>query len=406
MTAPPHDTEAEESVLGAMLLSDLAIDAVAEALPASDFYGPSHGLIYDAILSLRTSGVKVDAVTVGDSLKATGALDKIGGSAKLLELMTNTPSTAAVMHYAEIVINQALRRRLMGEAYELIDQASDPARNVLETLDAHRALMATLGGAIIDKEPDDTSVEEFLAEHQEHDPLAKWVVHGLIRKRHKLTLVAGESHGKSVLMRYVAICAAYGINPFRHTKERPIRTMIVDLENPEDALCESFEMILRKVWRESSETEVTNRLWWRPAGIDLRKRVDVAELENVIRARRPELVCLGPMYCAFEMKPGEAWETPARQVQNVLKQLMVRYDFALILEDHAPQPDSTGKRILRPYGSSFWRRWLDIGIGMEPINDENTAFELQRWKGRVGTDWPKYIQRGVPGGWPWEARWE
>jgi hypothetical protein len=119
-------------------------------------------------------------------------------------------------------------------------------------------------------------------------------------------------------------------------------------------------------------------------------------------------VCLGPMYQAFDMKPGEAWETPARQVQRVLKQLMVRYDFALILEDHAPQADSSGKRPMRPYGSSFWRRWLDIGIGMEPIGETRTSFELNQWKKRVGTDWPSHIERGdnIGSPWPWVPRWE
>jgi hypothetical protein len=168
-------------------------------------------------------------------------------------------------------------------------------------------------------------------------------------------------------------------------------------------------MILKPVLDNFGEdSEAINRIWWRPAGIDLRNRVDVAHLENVIRKRRPELVCFGPMYCAFDTKNGENWETPAKAVQKVFKDLMVRYDFALILEDHAPQADSSGKRPMRPYGSSFWRRWLDIGIGMEPIGTGRSSFELNQWKSRVGTDWPKFIERGdnVGSPWPWVPRWE
>ena len=408
MSEPPNNQEAEECVLGAMLMSNQAIDAVIDTLVAEDFYKPAHAVIYSAIVKMRQAGGKIDTMTIGTELGRTDTLDRIGGMPTLLELVINTPSTGAVDKYAEFVIEASLRRRLMGEASELAAQAADLTRSVEDVLDAHRATMATIGSTAIHSEPDDISVEEFVELHKDADPLSKWVIHGLIRKRHKLMLVAGESHGKSVLMRYIAICAAYGLHPFRHSMERPIRTLIVDLENPEDVLTESFEMILKKVVQEVPQGITQNRLWWRPAGINLRNRVDLAQLENVIRVRRPELVCLGPMYCAFEMKPGEPWETPARQVQNALKTLMVRYDFALIIEDHAPQADSSGKRPMRPYGSSFWRRWLDIGIGMEPINDPPTAFEMKIWKGRVGTDWPKFIERGDTSGstWPWVPRWE
>jgi replicative DNA helicase len=404
---PPHDLEAEESLLGAMLLSANVIDVVSESVLASDFYKPSYAIIYDAITRLRAKGGGIDAVTVMDEIQGQGLLDMIGDPSIFISLQANTPSIANGRHYADIIMEHALRRRMVTEGQEWVEQAYNVTYSAHDVLETHQAVVAEMGAAIVDSEPDDVSVEEFM--QRERESVAKWVIHGLIRRQHKLMLIAPEGSGKSVALRFIAVCAAYGIQPFRHDRVKPIRTLIVDLENPEDALFETFEMILRKVTDFNPQSETVNRLWWKPAGINLRNRADVAALENVIKTRRPDLVCLGPMYCAYENKPGESWEGPALEVQRTLKRLMVRYDFALMLEDHMPQADSHGKRPLRPYGSSMWRRWLDIGIGLEPTEEDcYDSFNLKHWKGsRTHTDWPTHIERGSVSGskWPFVGEW-
>ena len=412
MTVPPHDIEAEESILGAMMISYIAVDSVIESLVASEFYRPAHQTVYATMSELYGSGVKIDAVTVGNALKNSEALQDIGGPPGLIRLMADAVSTSGVRHYAEIVSGHALRRRMMGEGQELINQAQDLSLNVMDALDAHRATMESLGTTIIDHEPDDVAIEDFM--NRPKDLISPWVIYGIIRRRHKLMLVGGEGGGKSWLLRFIAICAAYGIEPFRQKVCQPVRTLVVDLENPEDALYDSFELILKKVTTFNPQSETVNRLWWRPQGMNLRNRVDLAAFENVIRVRRPDLVCLGPLYAAYENSSKDfGWETAAREVQTILKRLMVRYDFALMIEDHAPQGDGIGKREMRPYGSSFWRRWPDIGIGMEPLGSGDTlrddAFRLTRWRGdRVPTDWPKVIERGsaTKSPWPFIGRWE
>ena len=412
MTDIPYDAEAEECVLGAMLLSYQAVETVSEFMASTDFYGPGHGLLFDTIVGLYSSGTKSDTVTVADALTRAGALEDVGGRSALVRMTVNTPAVSSARHYAEIVLDRSLRRRLMIEATELASQARDMSLDVTDVLDSHRALVSTLGATLIDHEPDDIAVEDFLKLPK--DQMSPWVVHGIIRRRHKLMLVGGEGSGKSWMLRFIAICAAYGVEPFRHTIVDPIRTLIVDLENPDDALFDSFEAILRQVTNFNPQSETVARLWHRPQGMNLRNRVDLAELENVIRARRPDLVCLGPLYAAYENSAKDfGWETAAREVQTVLKRLMVRYDFALMIEDHAPQADGSGKRVMRPYGSSFWRRWPDIGIGMEPLSsgdeEREDAFRLTRWRGdRVVTDWPKIIERGSATGspWPFVGRWE
>jgi replicative DNA helicase len=405
-TVSPHDLDLERTLLGTLMLSPTAINAVADVLVPSDFYSPLHGAVFSAILVLRDSGLAVDATTVYSALESRGEGGLTSPSA-LLQLVVDAGVTTSVPQYASAILDKALRRRMINEGLGLAASAANLGMNAEDILESHQATVASMGLSVIDREPDDMTVEEFLA--RPRNEISPWAVHGLIRKRHKIMIVGGEGAGKSWVLRFVAICAAYGIQPFRHTTIPPIRTLIIDLENPEDALYDSFETMLKQVRKVTPQQESLARLWWRPAGINLRNRVDVAELENVIRTRRPELVCLGPLYAAYENTASDfGWETAAREVQRALKSLMVRYDFGLLIEDHAPQSDDRGKRQMRPYGSSYWRRWPDVGIGMEPIESRQNAFRLTRWRGdRVPTDWPSTIIRGseISSPWPFVGRW-
>jgi len=134
---PPQNLEAEESVLGAMLLSPGAIDAVTEILSAEDFYRESHGTIFSTCRRLYQLGEPVDAITVVDALEERSELEGVGGKAKLHELAALVPATANAAHYARIVREMATLRGLVragseiarlgqerpGETGDLVDRA-------------------------------------------------------------------------------------------------------------------------------------------------------------------------------------------------------------------------------------------------------------------------------------------
>ena len=100
---PPQSLDAEESVLGAMMLSPGAIAAVSEILEDPDFYRESHSRIYRAALTLYAKGEPVDAITLVDELEERGELDGVGGRARIHELATLVPTTANAAHYARII---------------------------------------------------------------------------------------------------------------------------------------------------------------------------------------------------------------------------------------------------------------------------------------------------------------
>ena len=92
---PPHNLEAEESLLGAMMLSREALTAAVEAhVEARDFYKPAHGLIYDAAFTLHSQGEPVDTVTVAEELRRSGQIESIGGRQSLLRIQAATPSVS------------------------------------------------------------------------------------------------------------------------------------------------------------------------------------------------------------------------------------------------------------------------------------------------------------------------
>src|SRR5438105_6041236 len=117
--APPQNLEAEESVLGAMLLSPGAIGAVSEVLDASDFYRESHAKMYRAALALYAKGEPVDAITLVDELEERSELESVGGRVRLHELAALVPATANAAHYARIVREMATLRGLIAAGQQI-----------------------------------------------------------------------------------------------------------------------------------------------------------------------------------------------------------------------------------------------------------------------------------------------
>jgi replicative DNA helicase len=134
---PPQNLDAEESVLGAMMLSPGAIGAVSEILDASDFYRESHSKIYRAALALYARGEPVDAITLVDELEQRGELEDVGGRSRVHELAALVPASGNAGHYARIVREMATLRGLirvgsevsklgwerLGEPQDLVDRA-------------------------------------------------------------------------------------------------------------------------------------------------------------------------------------------------------------------------------------------------------------------------------------------
>ena len=180
LIAPPHNLAAEQSVLGAILLSDHALYAlvIEEGLRPDDFYRERHGTIYSAMLELYNESEPVDTLTVIDRLKALGKLDDVGGPASIDELTGLVPAAGHARRYAQIVREQALLRRLLASTYEIQESVLNHEAQPRELVEL--AEKAMLEVARDDRRKDFRKIEDVL--HVELDKL-----HALSREGTSLT---------------------------------------------------------------------------------------------------------------------------------------------------------------------------------------------------------------------------
>jgi len=127
---PPQNMEAEQSVLGSLLIDRNAIVRIAPFLQAADFYRDAHGQIYTAILELHERREPADFVTLSDELERCGRLESIGGPAYLTSLINSVPTSIHVEHYAHIVERTAILRRLIEAAGKIAGLAYEEAEEV------------------------------------------------------------------------------------------------------------------------------------------------------------------------------------------------------------------------------------------------------------------------------------
>jgi len=132
---PPHSIEAEESVVGGVFLDNAAYDRIADTVSADDFYVERNARIFAALATLSAEGLPMDVVTVGERLKQNGELSRVGGMAYLVELCERVPTAANIEHYALIVRENAVLRRMIRVSTEIIEQAYSSAGDSAEFID-------------------------------------------------------------------------------------------------------------------------------------------------------------------------------------------------------------------------------------------------------------------------------
>lgn len=138
---PPHSIESEQSVLGALLLSNSSVDRIG-ALRPGHFYRDDHRRIFTAILSLIERNKPADVLTVFEALESSGDADRVGGLAYLGEIANNTPSAANVGRYAETVVDRATLRALLSAADEICAKVDRPGETRAKLDDAQASIMA------------------------------------------------------------------------------------------------------------------------------------------------------------------------------------------------------------------------------------------------------------------------
>jgi len=224
-----------------------------------------------------------------------------------------------------------------------------------------------------------------------------WVIPQLIEKGERVIVVAAEGVGKTMLARQIALCSAAGLHPFTMSKIAPIRTLTVDLENPERIIRRTSKQIMGAALHYGHVRKAEAHLLIKPAGLDLLKASDRAILEEAIEDAKPQLLIMGPLYKSFIDPGGRTSESIAIEVAKYLDTLREVYGCAMWLEHHAPLGSSIGGRDLRPFGSAVWSRWPEFGLSLtpDPTSTEGYVYDVKHFRGaRDLRQFPTKMKRG------------
>ena len=231
-----------------------------------------------------------------------------------------------------------------------------------------------------------------------------WVIPGLIERQERIIVVAAEGVGKTMLARQIAILAGAGLHPFTFQPMPAIRTLTIDLENPERIIRRTSRWIMQQAIRFAKEKSGRHEvncdahLLIKPAGIDLISPTGRALFEETVDLIRPQLLCIGPLYKSYHDTGTLTSEALAVEVAKFLDYIRDVYDCALWIEHHAPLGQSQLSRELRPFGSAVWSRWPEFGLALapDPTSGSEYIYDVKHFRGaRDRRPWPIKMRRGV-----------
>lgn len=237
------------------------------------------------------------------------------------------------------------------------------------------------------------------------DEPEQFVIDGLMARDERLLLTGFEGHGKSELLRQIAVTVAGGMHPFTLESQPRRRVVYVDAENPARQSRWSFASQLRLANRHGHPVERE----WLIVVEAYRQEPDLLTpfwgewLMSLVYKYRPDLLCLGPIQnlSGRDVKDDEV----VRKIKRVVNEARYVCGSAVIMEHHCPLRHPTDKvRNTRPYGSSLFLKWPDYGYGLAPTDDPDLYEFAANRKPRVRSrSWPTHLRKGTPDSYefPW-----
>lgn len=381
----PYDLNAEDCLIGVMFLSYETAMKATDLIQSEAFYSARHARTFSAIRNLIMNGVVPDPITVASEMGDPALVDDF------MTLMTNSPGRSNIDGWVKIINTHYAARRLLAE----LSASNNAILNGANPYDAASSVEKFISGmgSAHKTEPEALTVDELMMQAED---LAPVVIPGMMNQDYRTIVVAEEGAGKSLLLRTIAMSASQGIHPFSHRAIKPIRALVIDLENPAQAILQTAVPFMNFIRGRSEDYDSERfKIFRRPGGMEIRRLSDRAEIQREIASHKPDLVCIGPIYKMYRRGSSESYEDSADEAMAVLDDLRTKYGFALIMEHHAAKGKGGEKRDLSPMGSQRWMAWPEIGISLYKDKDDPTMMHVKRYRGDrlTGVDWPDRIVR-------------
>ena len=383
-------------------------------LGEEDFTTHTTKTVAAVIRDMHRRGDDIDVMTVAAALEAMGQLARCGGSVALHEMCQALPTALNHEFYAHRV-RQATRLRMMQATASQMREslAKEQAIDGIDELVRWRTTAEShIPGPLEAEDLSDVSVRALLG--KSFGP-AVWLLPGVILRGDRVVITGGEGTGKAWLQRQIAASAAAGVHPFTGVPfGEGYRVLVLDCENGEAEMQESFQRLANVLPDNGWQDRVF--AYSRDAGVDL-TRADAGWLHQKSAAISPDLIVIGPAYKIMYGRDAQK-DTDVLDLLTVLDDVRVRHNASLIIEHHAPHGQGIGERSTRPYGSSYWRRWATVGVGLKPHDmrdegydkpwgmpewkDRPEYLDVERWRFMRGQKhWPHVIRKGGPTDLPW-----
>lgn len=347
----------------------------------NDIVGKKHAAtVHDLLVE---AGCEVE-ILVPDGMKDVTDLFASGGSLSDLrpfEIELDQPEEVDIYSPLIARIEKILFR-------DDISDSSKLSRSQTILLDLLPETVAKPRGRLVDW-------AEFVKEDE--DDSYDWIIPNLLERGERVMVVASEGVGKTFLARQIALLSAAGIHPFTFEQMKPIRTLTVDLENPQRIIRRTSRDIQIKSLKYGFCAKPEAHLLIKPDGLDLMKSADRSYLEENIEEIKPDLLLLGPIYKSFVDPGGRTSESVALEVAKYFDSLREWFGFAMWLEHHAPLGSTMSTRDLRPFGSAVWSRWPEFGLSLQPdpTASEGYVYDVKHFRGaRDRRQFPVKMTRG------------
>lgn len=409
---------AEKAVLGCALSGDTG-RAVLLQLGDEDFYDPKCQLVAAVMRDMIRRSIPTDMVTVQAEVAGRGKSHLVRGG-DLHDLVSLAPPSMAAPYYAQQVRANA-RVRLVHEAAQRLasmTNSDDSADDLGDALARHTDEMRAIPAPFDVESAHARTVHDLLNEDDEEED---WMIPGLIERGERIVITGSEGLGKSTVIKQLACCVAAGVNPWSHERvsRDGFRVLHIDTENSRRQTRRNYRWIGAGMphntapdWRQRITLHI------RTEGVNLAGR-DRAWFHQIAAACSPDLIVLGPAYKLMTgLDPNK--DSDVLQLLAAIDEVRTRHDAAILIEAHSPHGGEIGKRPVRPFGSSVWLRWPEIGFGFRvDEQEESNLRELAKhqgsrpnsrpsylnlvgWRGqREDRDWPSGICWGPQGGLPW-----
>lgn len=383
----------EELVIGGCLLNEDAVPFAASHLTPDDFYSSKLAGVFGAIVDVKKSGNPVEPFSVWQRAQSMGV--KGLEIADLHHWVGSVGSAVSVDYYAREVKEASTRRKLVHAGGRYQQAVSDPEVQPAKAVSDMIELLQAIRDNSTSTEIQAKSLGDILDMPETE---ADWVIPNLFERGDRMIVTGAEGLGKTTWIRQMAICAAAGINPATLDHIKPVRGLVVDVENSEKQWRRETFGMARTAAAHGVASPRDNLFVHCGKRMDLRRDKDLGLVHRLVDEYEPEILCIGPLY---RLTPtGINNDDDAAPLIAALDTLRDR-GLILIMEAHAAKgTGADGVRNLAPRGSAALMGWPEFGFGLAPTE---TGANVTRWRGDRDRkrEWPTSLYRSGP--FPWTA---